>query len=266
MTVPELARTRGVLLDVDGVLTVSWEPVAGAAEVVRWLREHGWPFLLMTNTTTHSRRELAETLRGVGFDVAADDVVNAPTATAAYLRKHHPDAPCFLLGDVGTSEDLEGITFVERAEDAEVVVVAGADHTFTWDRLNVVLRLLVAGAPLVAMHRNLTWMTADGLKLDSGAYVTGLEAAAEVTAAVAGKPAPAFFEQALERLGLTSAEVAMVGDDLDADVLAAQAVGATGILVRTGKYRPDAEASAGVRPDVVIGSVAELPAVLGGGM
>lgn len=260
----ELRHVEGVLLDMDGVLTVSWRPIPGAADAVAWLRANDIPFRLITNTTMLSRTQLASILREGGFDVARDEVLSAAAATGAYLREHHAGARCFVLGETDDIlEDLEGVTLVPKGE-ADVVVVAGADDRFTFANLNHALNLLVAGAALVAMQRNLTWLTDEGLKFDAGPYVDGLERASGARPVVVGKPEPAFFRQGLEALGAPVEHVAMVGDDLANDVLAAQAIGMTGVLVRSGKYRPEVDDRTGTAPDHVIGSVAELPALLRG--
>jgi ribonucleotide monophosphatase NagD (HAD superfamily) len=114
------------------------------------------------------------------------------------------------------------------------------------------------------MHRNMFWRTSDGLELDGGAYIAGLEEATGVRATICGKPAPPYFQAALELLGAPAPRVAMVGDDVTNDVLAAQAIGMTGVLVRTGKFRDaDLQRDEGT-PDHVIDSFAALPAILGG--
>ena len=105
--------------------------------------------------------------------------------------------------------------------------------------MNHALGLLLDGADLVGMHRNRYWRTAEGFSLDTGAYLAALEGAAEVTATVLGKPSPDFFATAVAELGVEREHVAMVGDDVQNDVLAAQAVGLHGVLVRTGKFRPE---------------------------
>lgn len=256
----------GVLLDIDGVLVTSWEPLPGARETLGLLRERGLSFLLVTNTTTKSRTSLAEALREAGLEISPDEVVTAPMATATYLRERHPGERVFLLaaGDVG--DDLQGVELVE--EGADVVVIGGAaepdpdrpDTTFTLDNLSRALGMLLEGAALVAMHRNLSWRTASGVALDTGALTYGLERAAGVEATVVGKPSEAFFGSVLELLGVPADRTVMVGDDIEADVLGAQSVGITGVLVRTGKFRPqDLERG---RPDHVVDSIADLPALL----
>ena len=249
----------GLLVDMDGVLMLSFEPMPGAVDTLGWLKDRRIPFRIVTNTTTHTRAALADTLRAGGFDVIADDIITAAVGTAAYLRAHHPDARVLLLTDGDAREDLEGVTIVGPGEPADVVVLGGAGENFTYANLNHAFGLLREGASLVAMHRNLYWRTARGLELDAGAYVAGLEEAAEVTATICGKPAPAFFDSALALLGQPAERVAMVGDDIVNDVLGAQACGLTGVLVRTGKFLPQDLAKG--RPDHVLSSFAELPSL-----
>jgi HAD superfamily hydrolase (TIGR01458 family) len=250
----------GVLLDVDGVLTVAWRALPGAVETVGWLRERGVPFLLATNASSMTRAVMAETLRRAGIDVSVDDLVTAPVAAGEYLRRVHPDAAVFPVGGRGALDDLGGVRIVE--DGADVVLVAGADEDFTWGRLDRAFRMLLEGAALVAMHRNLSWMTDRGPTLDSGAFVAGLEQASGATATVTGKPSPDFFASCVAMLGLEPERVAMVGDDLEADVLAAQRCGLTGVLVRTGKFRQETVDASEEPPDLIMDSIADLPAAL----
>jgi HAD superfamily hydrolase (TIGR01458 family) len=244
------------------VLAVSWEPIDGAVDTLSWLRGQAIPFKLITNTTTHPREALADTLRDAGFAVEPTDIVTAVAATAEYLRTHHADARVFLLSDGDARADLEGVMLVGANESADVVVIGGASDDFTYATLNHIFGLLNGGATLIGMHRNMYWRTAEGLQLDGGAYIAALEEATDTKATICGKPAPAYFEAALETLGVPAARAAMVGDDVVNDVFGAQAIGMAGVLVRTGKFRPaDLERTDGT-PDHVIDSFADLPALL----
>ena len=252
----------GLLLDIDGVLAVSWEPIDGAIDTLAWVRDAAIPFKLITNTTTHPREALAATLRGAGFTVEATDIVTAVAATAEYLRTHHAGARVFLLSDGDARADLEGVKLVGDGEPADVVVIGGASEDFTYPTMNHIFGLLNDGAVLIGMHRNLYWRTADGLQLDGGAYIAALEEATGTKATICGKPAPAYFHAALDMLGVRPERALMVGDDVANDVLGAQAIGMTGVLVRTGKFRAaDLERTDGA-PDHVIDSFAQLPALL----
>jgi len=257
-----LTHIQGLLLDMDGVLGVSWRPLPGAAAAVARLRHAGLPLRVITSTTARSRGDIGAGLREHGFDFTDSDLLSASILAAAYLRSAHPGARVFLLGDAQPS-DLEGVRLVGLDDEPEVVLISGADESFAFGALNRVYRALLGGASLVAMHRNLSWMTHKGERLDAGAYLMGLERASGRKAVVTGKPAPACFVAGLEALGLPADRVAMVGDDIENDVLAAQALGITGVLVRTGKFREEKLAAASGRPDHVIDSIVDLPALLG---
>ena len=254
-----------VLIDIDGVLTVSWEPLPGAVAAMERLRAADLPLALVTNTTSRTRASICARLTEAGFPVTADDILTAPAVTAAYLREHHPGARCLLLNAGDIEDDLTGVTLVadtNAGADVDVVVIGGAGDEFGYAALNRVFRHLQRGAHLVAMHRNLYWRTADGLDLDTGAFLLGLERASRVEATITGKPSEAFFAAALAHLGAEPSATLMVGDDIESDVLAAQRSGVTGALVKTGKYLPETHRAAEGTPDHVLDSFAALPDLL----
>lgn len=251
----------GLLLDMDGVLGVSWTPLPGAAEAVTRLHA-ALPVRLLTNTTALPQARFGALLRESGFPFADEEILSASVLAAEWLRAERPGARVFLLGDA-RAEDLHGVELVGADEAPDLVLVSGADESFCFEAFNTVLALLRGGAGLAAMHRNLFWMTRRGEKLDAGAYLLGLEAATGLEAVVLGKPAAGAFRAGLDALGLPAGRVAMVGDDVENDVLAAQAVGVTGVLVRTGKFREDQLARASGAPDLVVGSICDVPGLLG---
>jgi HAD superfamily hydrolase (TIGR01458 family) len=257
-------RVGAVLIDIDGVLTVSWQPLPGAVAALRRLRAAGLPLALVTNTTSRPRASIAAALGEAGFPVTAADILTAPAIAAAYLAEHHPGARCLLLNSGQIGEDLAGVALAGPGDPGpvDVVLVGGAGEEFSYQALNRAFGHLQGGAALVAMHRGLYWRTGEGLQLDSGAFVTGLEQAAGVQAEVVGKPAAAFFAAALAHLGADAADSLMVGDDIESDVLAAQRHGLTGVLVKTGKYLPSIHRAARGSPDHVLDSFADLPGLL----
>lgn len=257
-----MRTVRALLIDIDGVLTISWKPLPGAVEALTRLRQDGLPMALLTNTTSRTRESIAATLIAAGFPIRVDDVLTAPSLTAAYLADHYPGARCALnSGDI--SQDLQALTLVDENDgDPDVVIVGGAGPEFSYAALDRVFGYLQRGARLVAMHRNLYWRTAEGLQLDAGAFLLGLERAAGIQAEVVGKPASAFFAAALAALGVRPDEALMVGDDIEADVLAAQQNGITGVLVKTGKYLPATHEAAKEPPHHVLDSFAHVPTLL----
>lgn len=251
---------RAALIDIDGVLTVSWKALPGAVRALERLRASGLPFVLLTNTTSRSRAEIATTMADLGFPVTAQDILTAPAATADYLARHHSGARCLLLNSGDIRDDLDGVTLVEDPrDDVDVVLVGGAGPEFDYAALDRAFGHLQRGARLVAMHRNLYWRTDAGLQLDGGAFLLGLERAAGTEATVVGKPAPPFFAAALAHLGTDARQALMVGDDVESDVLAAQRLAITGVLVRTGKYQDQTVRDADGTPDHILDSIADLP-------
>jgi HAD superfamily hydrolase (TIGR01458 family) len=251
-----------LLLDIDGVLAVSWEPVPGSIDAMTWVRRAGIPFRLITNTTTHTRADLASVLGRAGFDVTSEEIVTAVSATASYLRSTYPGARVALLTDGDAREDLVGVGVVPLDDEPEVVVLGGACDAFSYSTVNRVFQRVMDGATLVGMHRNLYWRTSEGWQLDGGAYLTGLETAAGVSATICGKPAPAFFRAALEALDVGPDRALMVGDDVVNDIGGAQDAGIRAALVRTGKFQ-EADLSKGA-PDLVLDSFGSLPEALEG--
>ncbi len=254
---------RGVLLDIDGVLHVSMQPIGGAAETLRWLAQKGYQTGFVTNTTTVARATLVQRLQQVGLPVTEERLLTAPVATANYIRQHFPGKRCWVLTKGNTAVDFAGIELVEPpTENIGVVVIGGAEELLTYEAMNNAFRLVMNGASLLAMHTNMYWRTASGLQLDSGPYVRALEIATGKQAVVLGKPDPAFFAQALLTIGVQPEEAILVGDDIENDVAGAQRAGLRGILVYTGKHKADSPLLQKTHPDAVLASIAELPTYL----
>jgi HAD superfamily hydrolase (TIGR01458 family) len=248
-----------ILLDVDGVLHVSGEPIRGAPQAVRQLRENGHRLRFVTNNTTRARRSLADELRALGFELDDDELQTTALSAARKLAGKRVLA----LTMAAVLEDLDAVELV--GEDAEAVLLGGADETeesnrvFSYMNLARAFAELQGGADLYCLHRNRWWQTARGPLLDSGCFVAGLEYAADREATVVGKPSTAYFAAAVEALDAEPELTWMVGDDIDADVAGAQRFGLRTALVRTGKFRPDELERNAIEPDVVLSSVADLP-------
>jgi HAD superfamily hydrolase (TIGR01450 family) len=266
----------GVLFDIDGVLVTSWQPIAGAAEALQVLGDHQIARSYLTNTTTRTRAQIADLLTAAGMDVAADEVITAAVLTADYVRDRYPDARCFLVNSGHIGEDMPGVDLVyssdftgpQAPETPDVVLLGGAGPEYSHLTLSWVYDWMAQGVPVVAMHRSTSWNTTDGLRVDTGMYLIGMEETSGRKATAVGKPAPEGFFAAANRLGVDPEEMYMIGDDLNNDVLAAQVVGMTGVLVRTGKFRQDtldrwAADEFAMQPNHVIESVADLPELLG---
>jgi HAD superfamily hydrolase (TIGR01458 family) len=248
-----------ILLDIDGVFHVSGEPIPGGADAVRRLRAVGHRLRFVTNNTIQARSTLAEALRGMGIKLEDEELQTTPRAAARVLKGRRVLA-LTMHAIVG---ELEGVELV--GEDAEAVLVGGADETpesnlvFSYMNLARAFHELEAGAELYCLHKNRWWQTKHGPLLDAGAFVAGLEYAANTDAVILGKPSTPYFEAALEALDADAGMTWMVGDDIEADIAGGQAHGMRTVLVRTGKFRPDAVEETRVRPDGIISSIAQLP-------
>jgi HAD superfamily hydrolase (TIGR01458 family) len=248
-----------ILLDVDGVLHVSGEPIPGAVDAVRRLRSNGHRLRFVTNSTTTSRNQLGESLRRLGFGIEDDELQTTGGVASRVLAGKRVLA----LTMPGILDDLDGLQLIGMNADA--VLVGGCDEgeepgrVFSYLNLNRAFLELEAGAELYCLHKNRWWQTADGPKLDAGAFVAGLEFAAGIEATVLGKPSPEYFAAALEALDADPEMTWMIGDDVEGDVRGAQRYGMRTVLVRTGKFRPDEVEELGVVPDGIVSSVAQLP-------
>jgi HAD superfamily hydrolase (TIGR01458 family) len=251
-----------ILLDVDGVLHVSGKALPGAAQAVSELRAAGHRLRFVSNSTTRPRAALAADLRRLGVDLDDEELQTTPRAAAHTLAGKRVLA----LTMPAIVEDLDGVELV--GEGADAVLIGGLDEDFESGRVFSYMNLarafaeLEAGAELYCLHKNRWWQTARGAMLDSGAFVAGLEYAAQIEATVLGKPSMAYFDAALEALDAEPSLTWMVGDDWESDVVGAQRCGLKTILVRTGKFRPDALERSGVLPDAILSSIADLPAWL----
>jgi HAD superfamily hydrolase (TIGR01458 family) len=253
---------KGVLIDIDGVLTVSWKPLPGASECLRWLRESALQFRLVTNTSSKPRRHIADVLSDAGLQVDPSEISTAVSSAARYLEQYHPNDACLVVNEGQLDEDLPDLNQTSDPQSARVVLLGGAGPSIGYRELNVVFRLAHEGVPVVALHRNTRFQTASGPALDMGAFIVGLEAAARVEIPVLGKPSGEFFGAALRQMGLVASESVMVGDDVYADVLGAQAVGITGVLVQTGKFDQRELETARPSPDHVIEGIGRLASLL----
>ncbi|MBF6315991.1 HAD-IIA family hydrolase [Nocardia cyriacigeorgica] len=253
-------RTAGILYDIDGVLVTSWRALPGAPDAVRSLADRGLRRAFLTNTTSRTQAEIAERLCAAGIEVRAEEIVTAARLTVEYLRRNHPGARTWVLNHGDIEPDLAELELDD--DDPEVVVLGGAGPEFTHRTLSHVVELMLDGVPVVAMQGGMTWATDDGLRIDTGTYLPGLEAAGNATITVVGKPSATGFRTCAATMDLPPEQVLMIGDDLHSDVLAAQDVGMTGVLVRTGKFRTAVLEASARQPDHVIDSIADLPALL----
>ncbi|MEP6639451.1 MAG: HAD-IIA family hydrolase [Chloroflexota bacterium] len=274
-----LRGVRGLVLDADGVLVLAGQPLPGSMEAVASLAGRGIPFRVVTNFSQLHRETLADWFGRGGLAVDPKRIITGTSATAAHTATRHPGRPLFVLAAADARREFDGqhLLTADEADEAPAgtvaaVVIGDAGDELSYRNLDVAFRLVRRGAELLSMHRNPWWLTPRGETLDAGGFVVGLEFATGTRAQILGKPSPEVFRQAVSGLQgdlgqrLPRSSFAMVGDDLRADVAAAQRVGLRGILVLSGKTGA-AEAERALRgprrgPDAIAPTLADVVAAL----
>lgn len=273
-----MAGVRALILDADGVIVLKGEPLPGAGAALRRLDGLGVPFRVVTNFSSAHRDAIAARFSAAGFPADVDRIVTAASAAAVHTAAAHAGRPLFVLAAPDALREFEGQHLLTPDEAAAAgaraaaVVIGDAADGLSYRNLDSAFRLIRGGADFLAMHRNPWWLTARGETIDVGAWVAGLEYATGRRATTLGKPAPVVFRAAFASLRaavggrLTRREVAMVGDDLTADLAPARRLGMRTILALTGKIEPTdvsaAIARARFAPDAVSPSVNEVVAAL----
>lgn len=260
MTSPD--SIQALVLDMDGVFYIGDRLIPGANETLAWLRRHDIPFRFITNTTTRTPEELLEKLARLGMQAQPEEMFTALSATRRFLKRRGSPRVYLLVRESVKSLFAE---FEEDSINPDFVVIGDIGAAWDYETLNQVFNMVMGGAKLLCMHRNRYWQTEEGLRMDIGAFVAALEYVTGKQAIVIGKPAPAFFQLALDSLGVAAEDAAIVGDDIESDIGGGQASHLQGILVRTGKFREESLAASSVHPDFLIESIADLPDLLSGG-
>ena len=277
-----LAGVRAFVLDADGVILRSGAPIPGSAEAIGRLRSRGLPYRVVTNFSSAHRSTLAARFGG-GVD-GQETFITGASAAASYTATQHPGRPLLVISAPDALREFDGQRLLPADEidalgpgEVGAVVIGDGGDDLSYRAMDVAFRAVRGGAQLIAMHRNPWWLTPRGETIDAGAWVAGLEYATGKRATVCGKPSPVVFREAVASLAgavaeaggprLRAGEVAMVGDDPEADVAGARRVGLRGFLVLTGKVDVLAAAAArrrptGVRPTAVAASLADLVAAL----
>ncbi|KAG9471939.1 hypothetical protein GDO78_022077 [Eleutherodactylus coqui] len=242
---------KAVLVDLSGTLHIEDIAIPGAQEALKRLRSAPVTIRFVTNTTKECKRTLLERLRRLQFDIREDEIFTSLTAARNLLELKNVRP--MLLVDNSALPDFEGIA----TDSPNAVLIGLAPEHFNYQRMNQAFRLVLDGAPIIAIHKARYYKKKDGLALGPGPFVTALEYATDTKATVVGKPAKTFFLEALRGTGCCPEEAVMIGDDCRDDIGGAQDTGMLGILVKTGKYRAGDEAKINPAPHLTCASFPE---------
>jgi len=253
---------KGFLIDLDGVLYVGDRAIRGATAAIQYLITEGYEFRFVSNTTRKCRATIAHHLNSMGIDITEQSIFTPPLAAVTYMKNAGKNR-YYLLTTGDVEKDFKQSCLCLSHAKPDFVVIGDAGDNITYDTLNTAFRFLMEGAELIALEKDRYWMASGGLSLSAGPIVSALEFATGKTATVVGKPSAAFFGLALQDMGCSPGQVAMIGDDIVTDIGGAQDAGMAGILVRTGKYRKDAVDGAAIKPDYILDSIAQIAEING---
>src|SRR3954470_21819410 len=250
------------LMDMDGVLVHEEKALPGAADFLNALRERDLPFLVLTNHSIYTRRDLAARLRTSGLEVPEESIWTSALATAGFLEDQRPGGTAFVIGEAGLTTALysSGYTMTERAPD---YVVLGETRTYSFERITSAIRLINNGARFIATTPDPTGPSADGALPATGSVAALISRATGVEPYYVGKPNPLMMRSALNAIDAHSETTAMIGDRMDTDIVAGLEAGLHTILVLTGVTQRDQTERYPFRPSEIVESVAELADRLG---
>jgi 5'-nucleotidase len=245
------------LMDMDGVLVHEESAIPGADRFLARLRELELPFLVLTNNSIYTRRDLAARLRASGLDVPEEAIFTSALATARFLEEQRPGGTAFTIGEAGLTTALHeaGYTLTERDPD---YVVLGETRTYSFERISRAIRLIVGGARFIATNPDPTGPTPDGPLPATGSVAALISKATGVDPYFVGKPNPLMMRTALNTLDAHSETTAMIGDRMDTDVVSGLEAGMQTVLVLSGvTTRAEAERFP-FRASRIVDSVAEI--------
>jgi 5'-nucleotidase len=249
-------------MDMDGVLVHEEHAIPGADRFLSRLREVGLPFLILTNNSIYTRRDLAARLRASGIDVPEESIYTSALATASFLQDQRPGGSAFVVGEAGITTALHeaGYTLTERDPD---YVVLGETRIYSFGRITQAIRLIDNGARFIATNPDPNGPSLEGLLPATGAVAALISRATGVDPYFVGKPNPLMMRSALNTIEAHSETTAMIGDRMDTDVVAGLEAGLHTILVRTGVTTDEMTDRFPYRPSRIVDSVADLIDELG---
>jgi HAD superfamily hydrolase (TIGR01450 family) len=230
-----LARSRALLIDMDGTLYLDEQLLPGARELLDLCDRRGLPYLFVTNNSSRRAEDYRQRLARLGVEVTREHILTSGDATIEYLLRSTPHRSAYVVGTAGLCADFTeaGIALDDRDPDC---VVVGFDTTLTYDKLEIACRLLMAGKPYFATHPDRTCITQRGLIPDIAAIIAACQAVTgRAPDRILGKPHREMVDVALRRLGSTAETTAIVGDQLDTDMTMAEVSGLCAVLVLTGE-------------------------------
>lgn len=249
---------KALIIDLDGVVWRSYEPIGNTAEIFNRIKECGLKFVLATNNSTKTPRQYQERLANIGLQIQPNQVITSSIAAASLLKKRFPEGgSVFIIGEDGLCEALEQAGFHAGEKDV-VAVIAGLDRYISYEKLSKATLLIRSGVPFYGTNPDLTFPTPKGFTPGAGAILAAVQAATGVEPIIAGKPHKAMIQAALNQLRVRADQALVVGDRLETDILAGQNAGCKTALVLSGASTSQQLEAWDPKPDVVCDSLEQL--------
>jgi NagD protein len=245
------------LTDMDGVLVHEDHMIPGADKFIAALRAHEVPFLVLTNNSIYTARDLQARLRRTGLDIPEESIWTSALATARFLDSQRPGGSAYVIGEAGVTTALHKIGYVLTDSDPDYVVL-GETRTYSFESITKAIRLVEGGARFIATNPDETGPSREGVLPATGAVASLIERATGKQAYYVGKPNPLMMRSALRALGAHSESTLMIGDRMDTDVRSGLEAGLRTILVLSGISDASTADRFPYRPSKVIGSIADL--------
>ena len=253
---------RSWLMDMDGVLVHEQSAIPGADRFLERLRAKGLPFLVLTNNSMYTRRDLTARLLTIGLDVPEEAIWTSALATANFLADQRPGGTAFAIGEAGLTTALHDAGYTLTDQDPDYVVL-GETRTYSFERIAQAIRLVVRGARFIATNPDPTGPTPDGPLPATGSVAALISRASGVDPYFVGKPNPLMMRSALNAIDAHSESAAMVGDRMDTDVVSGLEAGMHTVLVLTGITSREEAERFPYRPSRIVDSIADLIDELG---
>lgn len=245
------------LTDMDGVLVHENDALPGAQELMEQWTARGTEFLVLTNNSIFTPRDLAARLRASGLVVPEERIWTSALATADFLRDQMPGGSAYVIGEAGIITALHEAGFTMTEHDPDFVVV-GETRSYSFEAITKAIRLIAGGARFISTNPDATGPSADGILPATGAINALITKATGRVPYIVGKPNPMMFRSALNTIGAHSEVTGMIGDRMDTDIVAGMEAGLHTVLVMTGISDPSTIEAFPFRPDEILSGVHEL--------
>ncbi len=252
-----LEGKKNFLIDMDGVLVSGSRIIPGADQFIERLRERGVKFLLLTNNSRHTPRDLAHNLQNIGLNISSDNIFTSALATARFLHTQKPNATAFVIGESGLTAALHDVGYIITEYNPDYVVL-GETLNYNFDMLTRAIRLIREGARFIATNPDATGPSETGIIPACGSMASLIETATGIHPFFVGKPNPLMMRSALNYLEIHSENTLMVGDRMDTDMVAGVQAGMDTILVLSGVTRLEDVSQYPYVPTHIVRSVASI--------